>query len=179
MKIRATIIAMLTIGSSMSAQTIIGTHPANPSTGKILTMEETIMSREFSPANLQCRWIDNENIFMRKDGEEIAFNIATRLEEKYKAEPVQEKVVMEGRSLYYNAGNDIRLTIAESESPEMGEVSQGGCLISQDKLFPSMLGWISPAFLHQKAQSCCVRRVSFTARKLVIILATGNYLATL
>ena len=119
MKIRATIIAMLTIGSSMSAQTIIGTHPANPSTGKILTMEETIMSREFSPANLQCRWIDNENIFMRKDGEEIAFNIATRLEEKYKAEPVQEKVVMEGRSLYYNAGNDIRLTIAESESPEI------------------------------------------------------------
>ena len=119
MKIRATIIAMLTIGSSMSAQTIIGTHPANPSTGKILTMEETIMSRELSPANLQCRWIDNENIFMRKDGEEIAFNIATRLEEKYKAEPVQEKVVMEGRSLYYNAGNDIRLTIAESESPEI------------------------------------------------------------
>ena len=119
MKIRATIIAMLTIGSSMSAQTIIGTHPANPSTGKILTMEETIMSRELSPANLQCRWIDNENIFTRKDGEEIAFNIATRLEEKYKAEPVQEKVVMEGRSLYYNAGNDIRLTIAESESPEI------------------------------------------------------------
>ena len=119
MKIRATIIAMLTIGSSMSAQTIIGTHPANPSTGKILTMKETIMSRELSPANLQCRWIDNENIFMRKDGEEIAFNIATRLEEKYKAEPVQEKVVMEGRSLYYNAGNDIRLTIAESESPEI------------------------------------------------------------
>lgn len=119
MKIRATIIAMLTLGSSMSAQTIIGTHPANPSTGKILTMEETIMSRELSPANLQCRWIDNENIFMRKDGEEIAFNIATRLEEKYKAEPVQEKVVMEGRSLYYNAGNDIRLTIAESESPEI------------------------------------------------------------
>ena len=119
MKIRATIIAMLTIGSSMSAQTIIGTHPANPSTGKILTMEETIMSRELSPANLKCRWIDNENIFMRKDGEEIAFNIATRLEEKYKAEPVQEKVVMEGRSLYYNAGNDIRLTIAESESPEI------------------------------------------------------------
>ena len=61
----------------------------------------------------------------------------------------------------------------------MEEVSQGGCLTSQDKFFPNMLGWISPAFLHQKAQSCYVKRVSFTERKLVIILATGNYLATL
>ena len=119
MKIKATIIAMLTISSTLSAQTIIDIHPANPSSGKMLTMEETIMSKELAPENLQCRWIDNENIRMHKDGKDISFNIVTRLEEPYKETEGQEKIVIEGRSLYYNAGNDIRLAVAESDSPDI------------------------------------------------------------
>ena len=119
MNIKATIIAMLTISSSLSAQTVIDTHPANPSSGKILTMEETIMSRELAPENLQCRWIDNENIRMWKNGEDISFNIVTRLETPYKEEKKHENVVADGKSLYYNAGKYMRLTIAESESPDI------------------------------------------------------------
>ena len=119
MKLKATIIAMLTLGSSLSAQTIIDIHPANSPAGKMLTMEETIMSRELSPKNLQCRWIDNENIGMIKDGERISFNINTKLESPFKETPTEEKIIVEGKSLYYKDGVGNKLVIAESDSPDI------------------------------------------------------------
>ena len=119
MKIKATIIAMLTIGSSLSAQTIIDVHPANPSSGKMLTMEETILSKELSPKSLQCRWIDNENIGMIKDGEKISFNINTKLESPYKESPKEEKLVVEGRNLYHKDRVGNKMVIAESDDPNI------------------------------------------------------------
>ena len=47
------ILGLLCLGLTLSAQTgIIDTRPANPQDGKILSMEETILSRELSPVNL-------------------------------------------------------------------------------------------------------------------------------
>ena len=52
-----TILGTFCLGLTLSAQPgIIGTRPANPQDGKILTMEETILSRELSPAGYRHSW---------------------------------------------------------------------------------------------------------------------------
>ena len=52
-----TILGTFCLGLTLSAQPgIIGTRPANPQDGKILTMEETIVSRELSPAGYRHSW---------------------------------------------------------------------------------------------------------------------------
>ena len=98
---------------------VIATYKAGPSSGKILTMEETILSRELSPENLYCSWNGNKEILMHKDGSWILFDIETRLERPYRRRNAQEKIYTEGRSIYHNAGNGIVLTVAESESPDI------------------------------------------------------------
>ena len=52
-----TILGTFCLGLTLSAQPgIIGTRPANPQDGKILTMEETILSRELSPDGYRHSW---------------------------------------------------------------------------------------------------------------------------
>ena len=90
------------LGFSLHAQTgILDTRPANPSKGRILTMEETILSRELAPENLHCTWDGNKDILMYKDGQWITFNIETRLEKPYKPARKKEKVYTKGRSIYF------------------------------------------------------------------------------
>ena len=57
MKRFISILGTLCLGLTLSGQPgIVSTRPANPQDGKILTMEETILSSELSPANLHCSW---------------------------------------------------------------------------------------------------------------------------
>ena len=52
-----TILGTFCLGLTLSAQPgIISTRPANPQDGKILTMEETILSRELTPAGHYHSW---------------------------------------------------------------------------------------------------------------------------
>ena len=54
-----TFLGTMCLGVILSAQTgTMNTRPANNTEGKILTMEETILSRELAPEDLRCRWID-------------------------------------------------------------------------------------------------------------------------
>ena len=110
------IIGLLGLGLSLSAQPgTIATREANSPSGKILTMEETILSRELAPENLYCSWDSDKEILMRKDGQWLLFNIETRQERPYKAPKWQEpKVYTKGRSLYYQSGNGLVLTIGGS-----------------------------------------------------------------
>ena len=66
------------LSASMSAQPgIIQTRPANDPSGKMLTMEETILSQNLAPSNLRCRWTDNTHIAMYLDGKWVNYDIAT------------------------------------------------------------------------------------------------------
>ena len=52
-----TILGAFCLGLTLSAQPgVIATRPANPQDGKILTMEETILSRELTPAGYRHSW---------------------------------------------------------------------------------------------------------------------------
>ena len=64
------------LGLIMYAQPgVISTRPANEQTGKVLTMEETILSRELTPANLYSKWSSSEEIVLQKDGKWQVYNI--------------------------------------------------------------------------------------------------------
>ena len=85
MKRFSLILGTLCLGLSLSAQSgVIKTRPANDPAGKILTMEETTLSRELSPANLWCSWQDAGTILMNKDGRWQAYSIADGSCQDYK-----------------------------------------------------------------------------------------------
>ena len=76
MKRTVLILGTLCLGLLMSAQSsVIKTRPANDQAGKILTMEETTLSRALSPANLWCSWTDEGHILMNKDGKWQSYDI--------------------------------------------------------------------------------------------------------
>lgn len=105
--------------TAMQAQeNVIATREANRQDGKMLTMEETILSRELYPENLYCEWMNNEDVRMYKDGQWKLFNIRTRLEKPYVHHAKKEKVYTKGQGLYYTT-NGITLTIAASKDPNM------------------------------------------------------------
>ena len=56
MKKNLSVIIMLCAGITLSAQNIISTRNANDPNGKILTMEETILSRELTPRWAFHKW---------------------------------------------------------------------------------------------------------------------------
>ena len=99
-------IGLLGLGLTMLAQPgAIATREGNAPSGKILTMEETILSRELAAENLYCSWNSEKEILMRKDGQWIVFNIETRQEKPFKLPKTKEpKVYTKGRSLYYHCG---------------------------------------------------------------------------
>ena len=109
------ILGLLGLGLTLSAQPgTIAKRPANPQSGKILTMEETILSRELAPKNLYCSWENDKDILMYQDGKWVLFDIETRLERPYRPTRKIEKVYTKGRSLYYQSGNGLVLTIGGS-----------------------------------------------------------------
>ena len=116
-------IGLVSICISMSAQPgAIEVREANRTSGKMLTMEETILSRELRPENLWCQWYSNSEILMNEGGEWKIFDIVTRTSKPYKAPKDQkQKVYTEGKSLYYNyntpAGASI--PIAKSDDPNI------------------------------------------------------------
>ena len=63
---------------SLKAQSnIIETRSANEQNGKILTMEETILSKELAPDDLRCRWNDDNTLVIYQDGKWLKYDIET------------------------------------------------------------------------------------------------------
>ena len=78
MKRISIILGTLCLGLTLSAQSgIVNTRPANPQEGKVLTMEETILSRDLTPANLNCAWTADGQLLVHKDGKWQTYSIAT------------------------------------------------------------------------------------------------------
>lgn len=113
------ILGTLCLGLTLSAQTgIVSTRVANPQDGKVLTMEETILASELSPANLHCTWNGNA-LMVHKDGRWHEYDVKSGEYREYKASSYPRMAAFtKGQSLWLRdkAGNE--KPIAESESPE-------------------------------------------------------------
>ena len=131
------------IGLALQAQSgIIQTREANPSEGKILTMEETILSRDLAPEDLRCRWADNSHLTMFKDGKWVNYDINTEETSAYAPGTERPFAFSKERSLYLMDKDSTIVPIAISEDKNItyGETVsrnefgiKGGIFMSPDK----------------------------------------------
>ncbi len=121
MKIMTLILGTLCLGLTLSAQTgIVSTREANPQNGKVLTMEETILSRELSPANLYCSWKNDSEILMHKDGKWQILDITDNSCRDYVPSAVSRpEAITKGQSLWLKTADGKEIPVAESGSPDI------------------------------------------------------------
>ena len=109
------ILGAICLGISLSAQSnILKTREANNPSGKLLTMEETILSRELTPVNFHCRWSDPQTIIMHKEGKWQKYDIKTAQCTDYTAPSTKMHTFNEGKSLWLQLSDGTKRPIAES-----------------------------------------------------------------
>lgn len=118
MKKSVLILGMLCLGLIVSAQPgIISTRQANRQDGKVLTMEETILSRELAPAHLYSKWNSPEDILMYKDGKWQTYNIVSNTYSDFtKKQNTGLAAYPKGQSLLLRDKDGAEKIIAESEN---------------------------------------------------------------
>ena len=121
MKKLSLILSVLCIGWTLSAQPgIISTREANDQGGKVLTMEETILSRELSPANIHTMWDDDGTLLTYKDGKFQAYDIATGTYSDYtRKNKLSMQAVSKNGSLYVIYANGAERLVAERENDQI------------------------------------------------------------
>jgi dipeptidyl-peptidase-4 len=116
MKRITAVMSTICVSLAMQAQSgILETRPANQPDGKMLTMEETILSTALAPADLRCRWADNDHLVIFRDGKWLKYNIETEATDKYV--PMKERpfAFTKGNSLYLMQKDSTIIPIAESD----------------------------------------------------------------
>ena len=115
------ILGTLCLGLSLSAQPgTIKTRPANAPSGKILTMEETTLSRSLTPANLWCSWQDEAHLLMNKDGKWQTYSVADGSYAEYKADrtgglsKAGDKLPKDAANFSNGANGDVAFTSGKS-----------------------------------------------------------------
>ncbi len=120
MKRPLALMCILCTGFFSHAQSgIVSTRKANDASGKLLTMEEAILSKELSPENLWCRWESPSRLLMRKEGKWQVMDIKTGICEDYKGGIAPAKAFTEGQSLFIRKADGSKAPVAESESSEI------------------------------------------------------------
>ena len=121
MKKLSLILSVLCIGWTLSAQPgIISTREANDQGGKVLTMEETILSRELSPATIHTMWDDDGTLLTYKDGKFQAYDIATGTYSDYTGKnKLSMQAVSKNGSLYVIYANGAERLVAERENDQI------------------------------------------------------------
>ena len=121
MKRLSLILSTICLGLTLSAQPgIVSTRPANPQDGRILTMEETILSRELSPENLWATWENGTTILLHREGKWQTYDITSGEYTDYtggKQPDVQ--AATKDKSLYLAYADGTQKLIAESENDEI------------------------------------------------------------
>ncbi len=114
-------LGIICLGLTMSAQSgIVNTRPANDQSGKVLTMEETMLSRELAPENIWASWKSPTEINMVKDGKWKVYDFTKDSYSDMKRPSRQAMdAVPEGRSLYLVSANGYKKPIAESENDQI------------------------------------------------------------
>ena len=121
MKKISLILGTLCLGLTLSAQPgIVSTRPANDQTGKVLTMEETILSRELSPMNIYATWENDGTLMMQKDGKWQAYDIATGKSSDFSGRKGRQmQAITKDGSLYLIYANGTERLIAERENDQI------------------------------------------------------------
>ena len=120
MKRPLALMCILCTGFFSHAQSgIVSTRKANDASGKLLTMEEAILSKELSPENLWCRWESPSRLLMRKDGKWQVMDIKTGICEDYKGGISPARAFTEGQRLFIRKADGSKAPVAESESSEI------------------------------------------------------------
>ena len=121
MKKLSLILSALCLGWTLSAQPgIISTREANVQGGKVLTMEETILSRELSPATIHTMWDDDGTLLTYKDGKFQAYDIATGTYSDYtRKNKLSMQAVSKNGSLYDIYANGAERLVAERENDQI------------------------------------------------------------
>ena len=121
MKKLSLILSVLCIGWTLSAQPgIISTREANDQRGKVLTMEETILSRELSPATIHTMWDDDGTLLMYKDGKFKTYDIAAGTYSDYTGKnKLSMQAVSKNGSLYVIYANGAERLVAERENDQI------------------------------------------------------------
>ena len=120
MKRTLLLLSLVCLGMTMSAQsTIVETRKANDASGKILTMEETILSRELSPESISAQWSGSGELVMMKDGKMLVMNPSDGSLTDYKGVPDFPVAYTEGQSLYLRTEDGKVTPIAESENSQI------------------------------------------------------------
>ena len=120
MKRFISILGTLCLGLTLSGQPgIVSTRPANPQDGKILTMEETILSSELSPANLHCSW-NGSVLLVHKNGKWQEYDLKTGETKEYVPTGGKKmSAYTKGQSLWLRDKDGHDIPIAESENPDI------------------------------------------------------------
>ena len=121
---KRTILTLTTafMAALLAAQEVPGslvTRQANDASGKMLTMEETILSRELAPARLGQSWIGNDYLRIIKDGKWVCYRISDGDTSEYKMVEKGLRAYTDGQSLRLRLADGTSVPVAESENPQI------------------------------------------------------------
>ena len=115
-------LSMTCMAALLAAQEVPGSldiRQANEASGKILTMEETILSRELSPKRLGESWINNEYLRLLQDGKWVSYRISDGDTSEYKTIEQGLRAYTDGQSLHIRMADGTSIPVAESKSPQI------------------------------------------------------------
>ena len=121
---KRTILTLTTafMAALLAAQEVPGslvTRQANDASGKMLTMEETILSRELAPARLGQSWIGSDYLRIIKDGKWVSYRISDGDTSEYKMVEKGLRAYTDGQSLRLRLADGTSVPVAESENPQI------------------------------------------------------------
>ena len=106
----------------LAAQEVPGSfavRQANDASGKLLTMEETILSRDLAPARLGESWVDNDYLRIFKDGKLLCYRICDGDLMEYKMTQPGLRAYTDGQSLHIRLTDGTSVPVAVSEDPQI------------------------------------------------------------
>ena len=106
----------------LAAQEVPGslaTRQANDASGKMLTMEETILSRDLTPTRIGASWINNDYLRILQDGKWVSYRISDGDTSEYKTVEKGLRAYTDGQSLRLRLADGTSIPVAESENPQI------------------------------------------------------------